>query len=122
MTNIRKTILAIIQTSDEHLTAEEIYRLAKQIQSSIAVGTVYRNLGLMREAGEIRRISLPNAPDRYDRILVPHEHLICQKCGDISDFSVPELGSFLINKTGIQLIGYDLNVKYICKRCKEDKP
>lgn len=100
--------------------AEDIYRLAKQIQPSIAVGTVYRNLGLMREAGEISRISIPNAPDRYDRTLNPHEHMVCQRCGGISDFSIPELRSFLINKTGIQLIGYDLNVRYICQRCKED--
>ncbi len=36
----------------EHMTAEEIFIKAKQIQPSIAVGTVYRNLGLMTEAGE----------------------------------------------------------------------
>ena len=102
----------------EHMTAEEIYMKAKKIQPSIAVGTVYRNLGLMAEAGQIRRISMVNAPDRYDRTLLPHEHLVCQSCGELSDIAVSDLKDYLEKQTGIRILGYDLNLKYICDKCK----
>ncbi len=118
MTKHRKLILDIVASSMEHMTAEEIYMKAKKIQPSIAVGTVYRNLGLMAEAGQIRRISMVNAPDRYDRTLLPHEHLVCQSCGELSDIAVSDLKDYLEKQTGIRILGYDLNLKYICDKCK----
>jgi Fe2+ or Zn2+ uptake regulation protein len=114
----RKLILEIIMSSTEHMSAEEIFIRAKQIQPSIAVGTVYRNLGLLTAAGEIRRIVMSNAPDRYDRRLFPHEHLICQNCGELSDISVSDLKGYLEKQIGIEILGYELNLKYICDKCK----
>lgn len=118
MTKHRTLIFDIIKSSEEHMTAEEIFLKAKQLQHSIAVGTVYRNLGLMADAGEIRRISILNAPDRYDKTLLPHEHLICQNCGELSDISVPDLKEYLEQQTGIEILGYDLNLRYFCNKCK----
>lgn len=120
MTKQRKLIFDIIMSSTEHMTAEEIYMEAKKILPSIAVGTVYRNLGLMTEAGEIRRITIPNAPDRFDRSLLPHEHLICQNCGEVSDIFVSDLKDYIEKQTGIKILGYDLNLRYICNECKKE--
>jgi len=108
-------------SSMEHMSAEEIYMKAKQIQPSIAIGTIYRNLGLMVKAGEIRRIVIPNAPDRFDKSLHPHEHLVCQECGKLSDISVCDLKDYLESKTGIKILGYDLNLKYVCKECERER-
>jgi Fe2+ or Zn2+ uptake regulation protein len=121
LTKQRKLILDIIMSSNEHLTAEEIFMKAKQIQPSIAIGTVYRNLALMTEAGEIRRVVMPNAPDRFDRSLLPHEHLICQNCGKVSDISVSDLKDYLEKQTGIEILGYDLSLRYICDKCKKEE-
>lgn len=120
MTKQRKIILEIIRSSSGHLSAEEIYAKAKQIMPSIAIGTVYRNLGLMAEAGEIRRLSMPDKPDRFDKSADPHEHLICQKCGEISDLIVSNLQEYLKQQTGIEITGYELNLKYICEKCKSN--
>ncbi len=118
MKNHRKLILDIIKSSDGHMKAEEIFLKAKQLQPSIAVGTVYRNLGLMTEAGEIRKISILNAPDRYDKTLLPHEHLICRNCGELSDITVSDLKEYMEMHTGIKILGYELNLIYICDKCK----
>jgi len=117
LTRQRKTILEIIKSSPGHITAEEIYAKAKQIMPSIAIGTVYRNLGLMEEAGEIRRLPIPDKPDKYDKSTEPHEHLICQKCGEIADLFVSGLREYLKQQTGIEITGYDLNLRYICEKC-----
>lgn len=121
MTKYRKLILDIIKLSMGHMTAEEIYMQAKQKHPSIAIGTVYRNLGLMTEAGEIRRINVPGAPDIYDKTLYPHDHLICQNCGRVTDISIPDLKEFFKKKEGIEILGYDLNLRYICNECKNRK-
>ena len=101
------------------MTADEIYMKAKSVQPSIAVGTVYRNLALMEKAGEIRRIAIANAPDRFDKSIHMHEHLVCQKCGLLSDVSIPDLHAFLEKQTGIRILGYDLNLKYYCDECQK---
>ncbi len=119
MTKQRRLILDIILSSSmEHMTADEIYMNAKKIQPSIAIGTVYRNLGLMTEAGDIRRVAVPNGPDRFDKLLHPHEHIICQKCGKLSDISVSGLKDYLDKQTGIEILGYDLSLRYLCNDCK----
>lgn len=117
----RKLISEIILSSMEHMTADEIYAEAKKLEPSIAVGTVYRNLGLMTAAGQIRRISMPNAPDRYDKSMDPHEHIICQQCGVLADISVSSLKEYIEKQTGFKILGYDLNLKYICDKCKQDE-
>lgn len=118
MTKQRKLILDIIMSSDGHMTAEEIFLKAKQLHPSIAVGTVYRNLSLMTEAGEIRRLTMHDSPDRYDRSTIPHEHLICRECGELSDITVSDLKNYLEKKTGMEILAYDLNLIYICNKCK----
>lgn len=106
-------------TSVEHMTAEEIYMKAKRVQPAIAIGTVYRNLGLMVDDCQIRRIVMPNGPDRYDKTVLPHEHLICMKCGVLSDITVSDLKAYIEKQTGIEIIGYDLSLQYICDKCKK---
>lgn len=118
MTKQRKLILDIINNSPKHLTAEDIYFMAKRKLASIAVGTVYRNLGILVEAGLIRKITLPNSPDLYDRNIEPHEHLVCQKCGKITDLFVDDLISFFKDKTGLEVQDYDLILKHVCEDCK----
>ncbi len=71
MTKHRQLIHRIIQEADDHLTADQIYFLAKQEMPSIAIGTVYRNLNLMVKDEEIRRVQLAGEPDRFDRALLP---------------------------------------------------
>lgn len=119
MTKQRQLILDIIRSSTDHMTAEEIFFEAKQKQTSIAVGTVYRNLGLMAEAGEIKRLSMPNAPDRFDKTILPHEHIICEHCGRLSDLPVFDLKDYIEKQTGVKILGYDLNLRYVCDDCKK---
>lgn len=115
----RKLIIDIIKSSAEHMTAGEIFIKARQKQPSIAVGTVYRNLGLMTKSGEIKRVVIPNMSDRFDKFTHSHEHIICQKCGALSDITVSNLKEYLEAQTGIEITGYELSLKNICDKCKE---
>ncbi|MEG2769304.1 MAG: transcriptional repressor, partial [Oscillospiraceae bacterium] len=85
MTKQRKIIYDIIMASTHHLTAEDIFLRAKKVNPTIAMGTVYRNLGLMCEDKEITKLVIPGAADRYDKSATPHQHLTCSVCGRIKD-------------------------------------
>ena len=85
MTRQRALILEILQHSPKHLTADEIFAIAKEKMPGIARGTVYRNLSLLSEIGEIQKISSSNGPDRFDGNPKPHFHFFCRKCGQVTD-------------------------------------
>ena len=100
------------------MTAEQIYMEAKQILPSIAMGTVYRNLGLMAAAGEVLRIEMPGRPDRFDKTVVPHHHCVCVRCGEVYDIPIPDLSLQLSKMLRAPVEGYDLTVHVICDACR----
>ncbi len=119
MTRQRRLIYDIIQNSCEHLTAEDIHKKAKETMPSIALGTVYRNLNLMAEEGEIIRIEMTDGANRYDRAETLHDHIVCRRCGKIKD--IPLLLNTLKNATGVDILSYDCCIYYICEECKKNQ-
>ncbi len=85
----RECIKKYLETHRTHPTAETVYLDIKQDFPNISLGTVYRNLNLLADMGEISRISPGNGPDHYDGDSTPHYHFICQKCGKVMDIEMP---------------------------------
>ena len=119
MTQQRRVIFDVIQNSMRHMTAEQIYVEAKQIMPTIAMGTVYRNLGLMSDAGEILRIEMPGQPDHFDKTIYPHHHCLCTCCGEVYDIPVPDLTEQLERSIGSPVESYDLTVRILCDACRK---
>ncbi len=115
--NYTSMILEAIQSSTDHPTAEQIYLNLKSQGSRIALATVYNNLARLLSGGSIRKISVEGCPDRYDRI-DKHDHLVCRRCGGLSDISFTDLTSMLQSQTDEQVLDYDLRVSYICPVCR----
>ena len=119
-TKQKKLILEIINNSYNHLSAEEIYNIAKEDIPNISLGTVYINLNLLFENGNIRKIKSDDNIDHYDNLKKEHNHFICSKCNKIYDIFETEK----INKKiscGI-VMNYEKNYKGICNNCiKEEK-
>ncbi len=119
MTEQRRLITGIIRDTPDHMTAEQIYMEAKAQMPCIAMGTVYRNLGLMEQAGEIRRIPVPGAPDRYDRNVIFHEHMLCRCCGGLEDVWMEDLLKVINEMTELQIDSYELALYGICAECRK---
>ena len=115
--------MAVLRAMEEagrtHPTAETIYALAKRHLPSIALGTVYRNLTKMAETGEVIKISVPDGPDRFDKDISDHMHILCVKCGKIYDIEENDV-KVEINHVpdGAELIRFDVMAKCICADCK----
>ena len=62
-----------------HVTANEVYEFVKEFCPTIGKGTVYRNLEILVEEGNLRKVEVPDGPNRFDFILKNHYHVICIK-------------------------------------------
>lgn len=117
MTTYEREIYYIITGSVKHLTVEQIYAEMKNKYPKIALATVYNNVNKLWKAGKIRKVSVENMPDRYDR-LTKHDHLVCQKCGKLADMSFEDLTASLRRQLGEDFFSYDLKVFYLCPDCR----
>ena len=86
----RELVMQTVQQLCDHPTAEEIYDKAAQECPNLSLGTVYRNLNSLVEAGRVRRVSIPGKADRFDHTLPWHSHLYCTVCGGVTDAEVDE--------------------------------
>ena len=117
MTKYEKQIYDIVNVSREHMTADQVYGELRKIYPAVSRATVYNNLNKLCDIGMIRRVTLEESPDRYDRI-EKHDHLICQKCGKLSDICFDDLTQSLKKRFGEDFLFYDLKVFYICPDCR----
>lgn len=81
----REEILLNLQGRKDHPTADMVYESVRKNQPNISLGTVYRNLSLLAEHGQILKISTGTGPDHYDGYIEPHNHFICKRCGAVLD-------------------------------------
>lgn len=119
----RDLVLAAVQQLRTHPTAEEIYRHVAAGHPSISRGTVYRNLNLLADRGDIRRVSHLNAADRFDFDLHPHYHFRCKQCDGVHDVELPQQHDLLAqvrNEAGFQFDGYEIVFSGLCPKCAKN--
>ena len=115
-------VLRAVNEMKRHATTEEVYEFIKKEHPTIGKGTVYRNLGILVEEGKIRKVEVPDGPDRFDFTLKDHYHVRCIKCGDVSDVDMDEVKDLTekINTVhGIKFLSHDIFFKGICSLCLE---
>lgn len=118
MTKYEKQIYEIVNGSHDHITAEQVFESLKKSFPAVSRATVYNNLNKLCEANLIRRVTLEGSADRYDRVK-RHDHLVCQKCGKLSDVTLEDLTSPLQKQLGTDFLYYDLKVYYLCDECRK---
>ncbi|MCI8511514.1 MAG: transcriptional repressor [Lachnospiraceae bacterium] len=117
MTKYEKEVYFIITNSADHLTVEQIYTKLQKKYPKVVLATVYNNVNKLWKAGLIHKVSVENMPDRYDRV-VKHDHLICRRCGRLTDVSFEDLTDSLKRQMGQGFLFYDLKVFYLCPACR----
>lgn len=84
----REAIKNYLCSTTTHPTADMIYENIRLVFPKISLGTVYRNLNLLVEHGEISKISCGDGCDRFDRNPLPHNHFICTECHAVLDLEM----------------------------------
>lgn len=120
----RSLVLEAVNKLKCHATADEVYSEIIKEHPTISKATVYRNLNLLSEMGEIRRLEVPGNADRFDHISSDHCHVKCEGCGRIFDVDmdfVSGLESGIKDAHGFDFSGYDIIFHGLCPECKKQK-
>ncbi len=119
MTKNAERILNIVNESVCHPTAEQIFFELKKENPKAVLATVYNNLTTLSEQGKIRKLKLKDGPDRYDKI-IPHDHMVCERCGKIVDVQCGNLTELIESAVGCKITSYDLAIHYVCDECRHE--
>lgn len=120
LTPQREAVLQVVQESEEHLTASEIFEAARRLRPTLSYATVYNSLKYLKEAGLVREISFGNAASRYDRETDRHDHAICTACGKLVDFDLSataELMRTAARRTRFRPESIHLTLRGLCPAC-----
>ena len=120
----RNIILQSLRCTKMHPNAEEIFRTVRKQLPTISFGTVYRNLNLLKESGQILELACGKCSSRYDGEVRNHYHFFCLSCEKVFDLEWPlsaHLDRQVSRKTGYQVNFHRINFYGQCQKCKKIK-
>ena len=117
----RNAILAHLQSTTAHPSAEMVFASLKPEIPDLSLGTVYRNLNLFKQQGLAMSVATVGGVERFDGNTKPHVHFICTDCGaviDLMDMKVPEaLSSQAEGCSGGSVRDCQLSFTGTCSNC-----
>ena len=119
-TRQRSHIIETLQETTCHPTAAWIFDRVKEKCPNISLGTVYRNLNILKETGKIREIKFGKNTARYDGNIEFHHHIVCLECGKLEDVTCavsPDLIRQVEAAKGYKISGHQMEFKGTCPDC-----
>lgn len=118
------TVRVLLENEEDHLSAEDVFMLVKDIAPEIGLATVYRTLELLSEMHIVEKLNFGDGVARYDlrqeNTKHHHHHLICVQCGSMSeikeDWLLP-LEEKLEREYGFTVLDHRLDFQGICAKC-----
>ena len=89
----RESIKASLMNRKDHPTADAVYASIREEFPNISLGTVYRNLNLLVELGEVQKLTFGDGKDHFDADTSLHYHFVCRSCGAVIDLPMEPLSA-----------------------------
>lgn len=122
--------LKILQTleahKEDHLSAEDVYRLLMDDGEDVGLATIYRVLSQFEEAGLVIRHHFEDGHALFELEQGHHDHIVCVKCGRIEEFFDKEIESRqrkIASENGFDLSKHTLVLYGECQNadCKKEQ-
>ncbi|MFC3095580.1 ferric iron uptake transcriptional regulator [Alteromonas sediminis] len=119
----RLKILEILQEpNNQHISAEDVYKLLIEQGEEIGLATVYRVLNQFDDAGILNRHHFEGGKSVFEiSQKAHHDHLVCLKCGKVIEFEDPiieERQEQIAAKHNIKLTHHSL---YLYGECQNEE-
>lgn len=117
----RRLVLDAVRELHNHPTAEEVYVYITEKYGNISKATIYSNLQLLSNRGELKRLDIPSEPTRYDHQFHDEYHFMCNACGKLFDSDVicEEMAiEKMKNQSQFQIDEINVILTGICPACK----
>jgi len=125
LTRQREILLELIDKSGQHLDAEQLYLLAKQVDPKLNRVTVYRTLKMLKEGGLVDELDLMHVVgDQHyyeTRMKGEHAHIVCLRCGKVEEFfgePLQKLRRQVESHFGFQVLIQRTEVGGYCSHCQ----
>lgn len=125
MTRQRQGILEELRKSETHPSADELFGRLRQQMPRISLGTVYRNLEILSELGEIQTIEMAGNLKRFDGTAANHYHIRCANCDRLVDAPLAvsdALENAVRLHTDFRILGHKLEFTGVCPDCRRQTP
>lgn len=122
MTRQRQVILEELRRVKTHPGADEIYTMVRRRLPRISLGTVYRNLEVLADLGEIQKIEMGGTLKRFDGNAHPHYHIRCVRCQRVVDAPIPPMPdaeAMVEGCTEFDILGHRLEFIGLCPECRK---
>ncbi|GAB4326878.1 MAG: transcriptional repressor [Calditrichia bacterium] len=116
----REKILEALRGTTTHPTAEWVFEQVKPQIPELSLGTVYRNLNILVEMGEVKEVPGADSVRRFDGFTHPHPHFVCQRCGSVYDVEATvsrEMLGNMAENLPHRVDNVELTLFGICKNC-----
>jgi Fur family transcriptional regulator, peroxide stress response regulator len=120
-TKQKAAIVEVLRGTTSHPTADWVYNEVRKEIPNISLGTVYRNLRLLCESGEILELVLCGSLSRFDARSDNHYHFRCEKCGQVFDVDETvnsEMDKIAARRTGFRITYHRLEFYGLCLECQ----
>ena len=120
----RESIKTSLMNRTDHPTADALYLSIREEYPNISLGTVYRNLKLLCDLGEITRFSCGDGSEHFDYMTEPHYHFVCRTCGAIIDLPksmVKDTSEFLTGSVPGRVDSHAVFFYGECQMCQQHK-
>ena len=122
MTDQRRTIAQVLETSSDHPDVEELHARATRCDPNISIATVYRTVKLFEETGILEKLEFRDGRARYeDAEREHHDHLIDMQTGRVIEFVDPEIEELqerIADRLGYDLVGHRLELYGVPRKPK----
>lgn len=122
------TARVLLENEEDHLSAEDVFMLVKDIAPDTGLATVYRTLELLTDMNVVEKINFGDGVARYDlrddSTHHHHHHLICVKCGTVDEIMedwLEPLEERLAAEFNFTVLDHRLDFQGICHRCQDEQ-
>ena len=122
-TSQRDDIARVFFASNRHISVEELYRDVRKVNPRVGYATVYRTVRLLRECNLAAERHFHDGEARFENVAEEqhHDHLICERCGRIVEFSnaeIEELQERVARTLDFVISGHKMELYGICGDCR----
>jgi len=115
----RLAVFSAVRLSRKHPSVDETMEKVRKTLPTVTRDSVYRILNEFADLGIITRLDALSAA-RYDTVLGPHAHFICEKCGAITDYPLPAEQPIPEGMPS-ERHHLELRVTGVCDKCRKRK-
>ena len=123
ITKQRRAVLEAFLGIEDHISAEDLYKIVSAKEPKIGLATVYRTLSLLTQSGLAEELDFGEGQKRYEHKYLHshHDHMICTQCGKILEFQNPmieKLQEDVAQEHRFEMTSHKLDLFGLCSDCQ----